>query len=338
MPVQARGAGFQSSVMLGGTRYRPQFDTEKAALEWEAEARAAHREGRPIPEAVTQAKRGGGTVRTIEDVFNLTCRRRWDHLKSGPGLTANGRMFVDWIGGNKPVSSITTEDLDAYVDYLEQDRGASGATVNRKCSAVQVMFKEASRRGLETPPLAFDRRRESRGSLNWLDFGEEDAILAELHRRGMHRLADLCVFLLDTGARVSDALRLSYRTIRGAYITFENRKNGAFSAVPMTARCKEVVQRCRVQGGNKDLPFGDLNYNTIIRQLRAVLDYLGGTYAQITQPFHVFRHSCASRLATRGVDAMRIKEWMDHSSLITTQRYMKLAPKSLDAAAEALEA
>ncbi|MER8491121.1 tyrosine-type recombinase/integrase [Mesorhizobium australicum] len=52
---------------------------------------------------------------------------------------------------------------------------------------------------------------------------------------------------------------------------------------------------------------------------------------------HVFRHSCATRLAIAGIDANRIKEWMDHSSLLVTQRYVKLSPKNLEVGAEALD-
>lgn len=79
------------------------------------------------------------------------------------------------------------------------------------------------------------------------------------------------------------------------------------------------------------------NIDTSRRQLRAVMDKLGGKYENIVQPFHIMRHSCASLLAMRGVEANRIQNWMDHSSLVVTQRYMKLAPAAMSEVAGALE-
>lgn len=120
-------------------------------------------------------------------------------------------------------------------------------------------------------------------------------------------------------------------------VVFENRKNGNMMGIPLTKRAQEAIARRRKASTHPDRPFGNINADQARRLLNEINKKLGGDYAKITQPFHVTRHSCASRLATRGVDAKRIKEWMDHASFVTTERYMKLAPSALELAASALE-
>ena len=145
------------------------------------------------------------------------------------------------------------------------------------------------------------------------------------------------IVLIDTGARIKEALNVTHKQIGRGTIRFENTKNGKFRTTPLTRRAQAALERRRVQGGDPERPFGDLTYDWSIKKMREVYDHLGGDYEAVTQPFHIFRHSCASRLAIKGVDANRIKEWCDHSSLVVTQRYMKLAPGALDDVVSVLE-
>jgi integrase len=51
---------------------------------------------------------------------------------------------------------------------------------------------------------------------------------------------------------------------------------------------------------------------------------------------HILRHSCASRLIQRRVDLFTVSKWLGHSSMRVTERYVHLAPDSLDGALSAL--
>ena len=50
----------------------------------------------------------------------------------------------------------------------------------------------------------------------------------------------------------------------------------------------------------------------------------------------MLRHTCATRLAQSGENALIIKEWMGHTNLQTTVRYTHLMPKNLMTAAQFL--
>lgn len=338
MSVNPRGKGFQVDVKLSGVRHRPFFETEAAAKEWEADARHADKMGRPLPNSATPTTQGGGRIENLDDLLDLV-NGDWelDGNKDTSKAFRNGQMFLEWFGSKRHPNEVTEMVIDDYIRHLRKDLGNSGGTVNRKLSVIRMMLKKGKKRKLisDVPELPlFD---ESKGSLNWLDFGQEDPLLGHLSHRNRQDLVDLVGFLIDTGARIDETLNLTYRTIKPTVVVFENRKNGNMMGLPMTRRAQASIANRRRLGTHPDRPFGDISYDQARNTLRSIYKLLGGEYALITQPFHVFRHSCASRMATRGVDAKRIKEWMDHASFTTTERYMKLAPSALEMASTALE-
>ncbi|UWF59829.1 tyrosine-type recombinase/integrase [Brucella sp. 2716] len=258
--------------------------------------------------------------------------------KAYKDLSRNLRCFMDWFGAKRHPSEVDEVVLDKYANYLLTEKGNLGSTVNRKMAAVRVLMKKAKRYKMVSDIPMFSKLSEKKGSLNFLNFGEEDPILRSLTHQGYDAIHDLVCFLLDTGCRINEALKLDWKTVRGDRVTFENRKNGQFGTVPLTKRAIEALARRKIHSTDPDRPFGDINYNGARGVLRRVYTDLGGDFAKITQPFHVYRHSCASRLAIKNVNAKRIMEWMDHSSIVVTQRYMKLAVSDLDEARNALEA
>ncbi|MGN6548770.1 MAG: tyrosine-type recombinase/integrase [Pararhizobium sp.] len=337
MAIRQRGAGWQVDVMLAGTRYRPTFETEGAAIEWEAAAKVAHKLGRPIPAPPTSVTQGGGRIRTIGEMLDAVKRDRWSSRKVGDRLGRYGELFVEWKGAHTPLGDVDSQCLHDYAHYCREKLGNDNGTINRKMSSVKVLFKEAVNRRLVDQVPYFGKLPESKGSLDFLDFGEEDVVIRQLEHRGYSRYAQLVIFLIDTGCRISEALKVEYKTISHGRVRFEERKNGKFGVVPLTKRAQAVIQQCKVDGSDPLRPFGDITYRRALEHITKVYQGIGGRYGDVKQPFHIFRHSCASRLAIRGIDAKRIMEWMDHSSLVVTQRYMKLAPADLDIAAQALE-
>ena len=41
------------------------------------------------------------------------------------------------------------------------------------------------------------------------------------------------------------------------------------------------------------------------------------------------RHSCATRLLQGGLDIYRVKDWLGHKNISTTEKYAKLVPTNL---------
>lgn len=337
--VTPRNGSYQANIMLAGTRYRYTFRTEAEALTWVSQAKLAHQLGKYIPQPVTLSQKGGSIPHTLGELLRITARDHWAQLKASKSLTRNGELFTEWMGANYPIADITSGDLYGYADYLRTSQGNDNSTINRKVSAAKVMLRKAVRSGwISSMPYIEKFKENSTGSASdFLDFGEEDPIINHLKHNGLEDLADLVVFLIDTGARINEALTLPAENVAHNRVRFENTKNGSFRTIPLTTRAQAAVARRTVNTKTVGRPFGDIRYNYAIKRLRAVYDQLGGRYAKVAQPFHIFRHSCASRLAIKGVDARRIQEWLDHSSLVVTQRYMKLSSGALDQVVSALE-
>lgn len=90
-------------------------------------------------------------------------------------------------------------------------------------------------------------------------------------------------------------------------------------------RVRKSVEKDMARGAAAETPAGV--------QLMKHLKWMGEDTV-----IYTFRHTCASRLTIAGVDLNRIKVWMGHKTIITTLKYAHLAPNSIDAGTDALEA
>jgi integrase len=142
------------------------------------------------------------------------------------------------------------------------------------------------------------------------------------------------VFLLDTGCRPGEAYKLTSRDVNfeTGMVTFWETKNGSSRSVPMTLRVRESLSR-RTKDTVRPFPFND----SWLRQQwdRARFKMGLGEDEQFVP--YCCRHTCASRLAQRGVHLAVIKAWMGHKTLQITMRYAHLSPTDLLSGAKALE-
>ncbi len=53
--------------------------------------------------------------------------------------------------------------------------------------------------------------------------------------------------------------------------------------------------------------------------------------------FHTLRHTCASWMAQAGAPILSIRDFMRHTSVVQTERYMHLAPRDVNDAAAILD-
>ena len=341
--IQRGSNSYQVNLTYKKQRYRPTFTSEAEAIKWEAEAREALKLGKPIPTVKTPVTKGGGRIRTMQQLYNLTVSEHWEG--KGPDESAparNGSLFVKFVGPDRQINDITSEDISEYITHCREKRGNSNTTIHHKLCAVSVMLKQGIARGLvDNPPYIPKIKKAKVGTIFFLNFGEEQPVLTELEKWGYDLEYDLVIFLIDTGARISEAKKLRWDTVSSdmTSVRFEMRKNGGFHVVPVSYRAREALERRRLKSTGLG-PFSEMDVQVTRDHLKRIYTHLGGKYLRILdmkKPFHVYRHSCASRLAMLNENAKRIQEWMGHSSLAVTQIYMHLTPKGLEDTASALE-
>lgn len=329
MTVRPRGEGFQADFTFTGERYRAQFTSQQEALQWEADTRAALVAGRPLPKAPT----GAGQNATLGALQRRTVERYWQGTKNEVGATRNSQAAVDFFGSNIPVGAIDAAKIDAWIGSLERS-GNGGSTVNRKLAALTKMLRYGVLLGIipAVPPV--ERRKEGAPRMRFLTEAEAAALVGLIDHWGKRDEALLVAFLIDTGARISEALRVRRQDVGEDRVTLgaQGSKNGEWRVVPLTQRLREQMPRLLTDLSDRDEVFGSRINRWGFRNLyeRAVEHLNLGDDVVI----HTLRHTTASWLVQRGVDIRRVQAWMGHKSLTMTLRYAKLAPNDLFSAVE----
>lgn len=227
-------------------------------------------------------------------------------------------------------------DYDRLVEYgkVLAARGNSPATRNRKMSTLQVAVKHQHDRGRIPFVPKFPTYKEADFKERYLTDEEEARLLAWLRAQEDYRTdyaADLFTFLVETGARATEALTITPEQHLGDAIWFKHgtTKNGRGRSVPLSRRAAEALDRMlasRYHGGRK------VDWAT--RQYRRAADAVGLHDTTL----HTLRHTCASRLVQAGVPLYSVMHWLGHSGMNVTQRYAHLAKdQPLHAALEQFE-
>lgn len=228
-------------------------------------------------------------------------------------------------------STFSQAMLDQLIGKLRK-RGNSNATINRKMAALSKLLRKAYKMGDVHSLPEFKRQKEKAGRIRFLDRDEEDLLFSELraHSELYYRF---CLFLVDTGARLSEGLDLRWGDIHGNRVTFWVTKSGRSRSVPLTQRAMEAIAASdRRHAG----PFAEIDQQRFRIAWHNAKDAVGFAEDKDVVP-HVLRHTCASRLVQGGIDIRRVQMWLGHQTLTMTMRYAHLASHDLDMCVPVLE-
>ncbi|UFS66923.1 site-specific integrase [Paracoccus denitrificans] len=337
--ARLRGKRWQAdSKTPDGGRTRPMFDTQAKAEAWEAAARVALAEGRPLPDPTafgSEVRPGGGRLTSLGTLHDHVCRTHWAGTRGEKTQVHNSRCVVDYFGRNKDIREITSED----VAEMRAEMAATGitvSTVNRRCAALSKLLRTALDAGVLSRVPKMHMKREEQTKFRYIDKDEERVMLAFWRESGKPELADLCIFLIDTGARCySEATSLKWEDISEGdrSVTFWETKTGRPRSVPLTARVRDAISRRRAHAGERKGPFYGIHKSRIVRWWRTLRALPG--FHDVTP--HTLRHTCCTRLILGGADVKRVMTWMGHTSIQTTMRYMQVRPKDLEGLLDLLE-
>ncbi|OLP58787.1 integrase [Xaviernesmea oryzae] len=231
----------------------------------------------------------------------------------------------------KEFASFGQEMLDELVNNLRR-RGNSNATINRKISALSKLLRKASKMGDIGPLPDFSRQKEKAGRIRFLESNEEERLFGAL-RETSDLYYRLCIFLVDTGARLGEALGLRWNDLQGQMATFWITKSGRSRSVPMTRRAQEAIAASRGRGLG---PFYGIDQQQFRAAWKKAKRQVGLAHDEELVP-HVLRHTCASRLVRGGIDIRRVQMWLGHQTLQMTMRYAHLASQDLAVCLPVLE-
>lgn len=173
---------------------------------------------------------------------------------------------------------------------------------------------------------------------------EEDRIL----KQSASHLRPLVIFLVDTGARLSEALDVTWTDVvlpdaaRGC-VRLMHTKSGRPRQVPLTRRLRDVLASLRPKESKSGEPVflyrapGAGEPVSYRNPTKAWKSALRRAEVDRTLRLHDLRHTFAARLVSRGVPLLDVSKLLGHRTTAMTLCYAHLSPTAFDAAIDKLD-
>lgn len=324
MPIRERNGRWQVDVAFGGLRKQLSVGTEIEAKRLEPEL---------LRDLQAEAAGKESKKWTLKTAIEKTQSLFWDDDKSPPTHQKNINSIYRYFKKDTLISDIDTDAVDNWIAQLIKEEN-SGATINKKLTALSKVMSVAMDRGALDKKPKFTRRREVGGRIRWVTYEEERVLIDLLTQWGMSDHIDVVKTLIDTGCRPGELYGLKSPEVNFETntITFWATKNDAPRSVPMTLRVQEILRR-RTKNSVRPFPYSDMWMRTQWEKARILMNL------QDDPGFVVYacRHTCASRMAQKGVPIQVIKEWLGHKNIKQTLQYAHLCPATLQSGLKALE-
>jgi integrase/recombinase XerD len=244
----------------------------------------------------------------------------------------------------KPIAGLTLDDMRAntvlaFLEHIETRRGNSAITRNCRLAAVRsfvqyLLRQDVTRAGQYGAVLAIRTKRATRRAVTYLEPEEARVLIAAVDARSRHGERDraLLLFLYNTGARVAEALSLrpsALRLDRPRQVRLLG-KGSKERICPLWPETATALRRIIRGSSGEDPLFRNATGRPLSRDgvaylirkhARTAADRCPALRKRRITP-HVLRHSCACALLQAGVDITVIRDYLGHSSVATTSRYV----------------
>lgn len=221
-----------------------------------------------------------------------------------------------------------------------RESGHNSGTVFRTFGGIRCFFSFLSRERLipASPMSVLEKPRKERVIIPALNMDQMRILLGQPSQKTFEgiRSRTLMVLILDTGLRVSEALKL-----RRDQVDFQNNllrvmgKGGKERQVPFGTGTKQCLWQYVARVGTipgQDLFFVNqfgrgLNANWFQKQLREYGKTAGIQGVRVSP--HTLRHSFATQYILNGGDAFSLQKMLGHSTLDMVRVYVDLANRDV---------
>jgi integrase len=242
------------------------------------------------------------------------------------------------IFGHMPLRTITVADIEKFADREAGRKKKNGdvvrpATVNRKLLFLSSVFKAAIKRGhADTNPVRMvTKLKEDNFKLRFFTPSEEERFTRFLP----YWLRPIVTFALNTGARISEILRLTWADVdfEQQLVRFTLTKNHKTRWVPLNPILMGLLEQIKppvetwetspyVFAHKNGKPFKKSGASHSFKNALVEAGIFDAS-------FHTLRHTFGSRLAQAGIPLNTIRELLGHGSMGVTLRYAHLAASDL---------
>jgi integrase/recombinase XerD len=240
------------------------------------------------------------------------------------------------------LSSLDADTVASFLDHIESKRKNSAATRNSRRAAIRSFFKHLVRNDLAhsqqyTRTLAIPSKKARQRPATYLEADDVRAIIAKPDRRTSDGWRDytLLLFLYNCGARVSEAADVRWEDLqlvprRQVRLRGKGKKE---RLLPLWRETADALHRLRGMAMSRDQQHVFVNRHgqpltrdgiayILRKHASAVGERERPTLACKRITPHVLRHSCAVALLQSGTDVTVIRDYLGHTSVATTGRYI----------------
>jgi integrase/recombinase XerD len=231
---------------------------------------------------------------------------------------------------------VQQEHLDAYVSHLNA-KGYSRATVARKLAASKSFFRALGDRQLiiANPSQKIRVPRITKKAPTILSPNEVHELIQAAGTHGSRGLRDRAIIavLYSTGMRVTEvtSLKLSEVDTDQQQLTCI-RRGQRIRRIPLTSEASDALAEYISRGRTELLgrqPTDNVFLNPagagLTRQAvwMMIKNCARSAGIQKTVTPHTLRHTRAAHMLEGGEDVHRVREWLGHANLSTTQSYLQ---------------
>lgn len=240
-------------------------------------------------------------------------------------------LLAEFGGYDMRVCDITPEKVEEF-DRWNKERGISA---NARAAYLRSLRAVFNRMGINGDGRLFRNVRTTRARVPKRAVGQEDidkiAALRVDRNSMLGRAQAMFLFsLLANGMPFVDLVFLKWEQVRNGYITYHRHKTGTEVVVPVTDKLRDIMD-CMGSGSSPYI-FGMAaqgghtvrKYQSLLRAYNKALARMAGMAgisAHVTS--YVARHTWASLAVKRGEPMAAISRALGHTSILTTETYLK---------------
>jgi integrase/recombinase XerD len=228
----------------------------------------------------------------------------------------------------KPIDSVTLEDIHDWQYYLVHKEKVSWSHFNQMVCALRFYFQRV--RGVDWPVnhIPFQKMRKKLPEV--MNKQEVSLLLAEARKNPRHHA--LVATLYSTGLRIGELVNLKITDIDSKNMLLHVRqgKGGKDRKVQLSGDLLSILRdyyrSCHVKPDEWLFPGrgGHVKMHTsTIQRFIQNLTERAGLDKHITP--HTFRHSFATHLLEDGTDLRTIQALLGHADIQTTEKYLHIA-------------
>ena len=220
--------------------------------------------------------------------------------------------------GNVSIEQVKRADIEnilLMVSQKQKSKGGDNYVVNAMLAIYKALFNHAIDRNeltIKNPCVGIESYSVNK-KLKYIPSDKDIEAVKAICDDGQKNLID---FVMETGCRINEALRLKTTDVFEDYIVLYTRKSKNSDLVPRKVprpKCIEITK-------SKEITFD--RWSDTPKFLERKVKEL----EQRSWNWHNLRHRYASLLSKQGTPLFEIMALLGHSNLKTTQNYLQLLP------------